>query len=142
MLAVQRKDAALLGAAMRVELPGADRRQADMAHAALLATANNFVGNQPNYGFGATYWSYGREDNGSLPLDMLSVDDALVSFGMCETALAHIAFYLDNYIGWDGTVVYFIPPWGSGVDKTAEGDSVPSPHPVSCLRLIPTTVPI
>ena len=37
---------------------------------------------EPNYGFGATYWSYGREDNGSLPLDMLSVDDALISFGV------------------------------------------------------------
>ena len=43
---------------MQVQLPDSDRRQVDMAHAALLATTNNFVGNQPNYGFGATYWSY------------------------------------------------------------------------------------
>jgi hypothetical protein len=124
LLAVQRKDDRLLAQGMQVELPGADRRQVDMARASLLATTNNFVGDQPNYGFGATYWSYGREDNGSLPLDMLSVDEALVSWGMCEPALAHIAFYFDNYIGFDGTVVYFIPPWGHGVDNTTGGDSI------------------
>ena len=33
---------------------------------------------QSNYGFGGTYWSYGREDNGSLPLNILSVDEALI----------------------------------------------------------------
>lgn len=124
LLAVQRKDAKILAAGMQVELPSSDRRQVDMANAAILATTNNFVGNQPNYGFGSTYWSYGREDNGSLPLDMLSVDDALISFGICETVLAHIGFYFDNYIAADGTVTYFIPPWGSGTDQTHGGDSI------------------
>ena len=33
-----------------------------------------------NYGNGMTYWSYGREDNGSLPLNILSVDDALLDW--------------------------------------------------------------
>ena len=63
LLAVYKKDAGLVGAAspgMQVQLPEGDRRQLDMAHAALLATMNNYVGNQPNYGFGATYWSYGE----------------------------------------------------------------------------------
>ena len=83
LLAVYKKDAALVGLAspaMQVQLPDGDRRQIDMAHAALLATTNNFVGDQPNYGFGATYWSYGREDNGSLPLDILPIDNALMSW--------------------------------------------------------------
>jgi hypothetical protein len=66
----------------------------------------------------------GREDNGSLPLDMLSVDDALISFGICNVTLAHLGFYLSNYIAADGTVTYFIPPWGSGADKTHGGDSI------------------
>lgn len=116
--AVYEKDTKLLKPGMQIELPATDQRQADMARAALLATTNNFVGNQPNYGFGSTYWSYGREDNGSLPLDMLSVDDALISWGICDTALEHVAFYFDNYIAADGTVVYNIPPW------THQGDSI------------------
>jgi hypothetical protein len=31
-----------------------------------------------------TYWSIGREDNGSLPLNILTVDDALLDWGMCD----------------------------------------------------------
>ena len=38
----------LLAPAMKVEVPVSDARQVDMATAALLATTNNFVGNQPN----------------------------------------------------------------------------------------------
>lgn len=120
LLAVQRKDAALLAPGMRVELPASDRRQADMAQTALLATSNNFVGDQPNYGFGATYWSVGREDNGSLPLDMLSVDEALLEWGVCGTATAHIAFYLDNYIAADGHVVYTVGDWVKHGDSIAD----------------------
>jgi hypothetical protein len=86
----QRKYDLLLEPAMTVEVPESDTRQVDMATAALLATTNNYVGNQPNYGNGATYWSYGREDNGSLPLNMLAVDDALLGWGVCGTALDHI----------------------------------------------------
>lgn len=71
---------------------------------------------QANYGFGATYWSYGREDNGSLPLNWLSVDNALTEWGMCDVATAHMGFFFDNYIQPDGTVNYYT--WGS------EGDSV------------------
>ena len=102
----------------QVQLPDSDRRQLDMAHAALLATTNNFVGNQPNYGFGATYWSYGREDNGSLPLDLIPIDNALMSWGVCDTAIDHLGFWLDNYIAADGHVVYFSGDW------VWEGDSI------------------
>ena len=53
---------------MSVSLPQSDQRQADMSYNALITTMSNYVGNQSNYGNGMTYWSYGREDNGSLPL--------------------------------------------------------------------------
>ena len=119
LLAVYEKDAALLSG-MQVQLPDSDRRQVDMAHAALLATTNNFVGNQPNYGFGATYWSYGREDNGSLPLDLIPIDNALMAWGVCDTAIDHIGFWLDNYIAADGHVVYFSGDWVKHGDSIAD----------------------
>ena len=114
LLAVQRKDAALLKPAMRVSLPESDRRQMDMANAALLATTNNFVGNQPNYGFGATYWSYGREDNGSLPLDMLSVDDAL---DVC---------FLELYSSNDSSSACDAAPLMTTFDNTSAKRAVPA----------------
>ena len=39
---------------------------------------------------GATYWSVSREDNGSLPLNWLSTDEALLEWGICDLAIAHI----------------------------------------------------
>ena len=118
LLAVADKGDGLLRPAMSLELPDGDRRQVDMARASLLFSSNTYVGNQPNYGVGATYWSYGREDNGSLPVIVLSVDEALLEWGMCGTALDHIDFYLQNYIDAAGRVTYGIFPW------TYEGDSV------------------
>jgi hypothetical protein len=59
LLAVQHKFGTMLAPAMQVEVPRSDQRQIDMAKASMLASLNNFVGNQPNYGNGATYWSYG-----------------------------------------------------------------------------------
>ena len=52
LLAVQRKFDAMLAPAMVVEVPASDQRQVDMAKASMLASLNNFVGNQPNYGNG------------------------------------------------------------------------------------------
>ena len=105
LLAVYRKFTSLLSPAMKVEVPASDQRQIDMATAALLSTTNNFVGNQPNYGNGATYWSYGREDNGTLPLILLSVDEALLNWGLCELVQGHIDFYFSNYIAPDGKTI-------------------------------------
>lgn len=119
LLAVQRKVTAQLAPMMQVELPYGDRRQRDMAVASILATTNNYVGNQPNYGFGATYWSYGREDNGSLPLNILSVDNALLEWGGCDLALAHIDFYFENYVANDGRIEYG-PIWGSAHDSYSD----------------------
>jgi hypothetical protein len=77
-----------------------------MALAAMLSSIGNYVGDQSNYGNGATYWSVAREDNGSLPLNILSVDDALLDWGLCTEPLAHIGYYFDNYIMANGTVDY------------------------------------
>ena len=124
LLAVYRKDRDLLAEGMQVVLPASDRRQSDMANTAMLATLNNFVGNQSNYGFGATYWSYGREDNGSLPLNILSVDEALLNWGKCTPALEHLRFYFENVIAADGTVTYGCCKWGAGTDRPEKADGI------------------
>ena len=100
------------GGGMEASLPPSERRTVDMARASLMKASNNYGGNQPNYGFGATYWSYGREDNGSLPLDTLSTDDALLDWGVCHIGLAHVGFYLRNYVAADGSINYY--SWGAG----------------------------
>ena len=98
MQAHAKAQSAVLSEAMAVTLPFAEgARQADMANSGMLSSLNNFVGDQSNYGFGATYWSYGREDNGSLPLNWLSVDEALVEWGACGVTKKHLSFFFDNY---------------------------------------------
>jgi len=62
----------------------------------------------------------GREDNGSLPLDILPIDNALMSWGMCDTAFAHIGFWLDNYIAADGHVVFFSGDWIAHPDSISD----------------------
>lgn len=107
LLRQARGQRALLRSSMSIELPGPEgARQRDTALFGLLSALNNYVGLQANYGFGATYWSYGREDNGSLPLNVLSVDSALLEWGACEPALAHLDFYFGENIRDDGTVRY------------------------------------
>ena len=120
LLAVYRKFTSLLSPAMKVEVPASDRRQIDMANAALLSTMNNFVGNQPNYGNGATYWSYGREDNGTLPLILLSVDEALLNWGVCDLVQNHVDFYFSNYIAPDGKTIYGCCGWPGAPDSLSD----------------------
>jgi len=95
---------------MAITLPNSDRRQVDMAKSVLLSAWGNYVGDQSNYGNGATYWSIGREDNGSLPLNILSVEEANLEWGLCNLALPHIQFYHENYVRADGTINYY--SWG------------------------------
>ena len=104
--------ASTYGGGMSLDVPDEERRVTDVANAALQLGANNYVGNQSNYGNGATYWSYGREDNGSLILNNIAVDGALLSWGKCSVALPHIGFYLENNINPDGTINYW--GWGAG----------------------------
>ena len=105
--------------AASLRLPGAEgRRQRDQALSGLLLASNNYVGNQANYGDGLPYWSVARQDNGSLALIPTTVDDALLDFGLCDTALAHIGFWLDNYLTADGQINYFT--WGGVVDGVGD----------------------
>ena len=74
-----------------VRLPGPEgRRQRDQALSGMLLAINDYVGNQDNYGDGAIYWSVGAQDNGSLAMVPICVEDALLDWGLCDTAVAHI----------------------------------------------------
>ena len=57
-------------------------------------------------GNGQIYWSYGRQDNGSLAMIPITVEDALLDYGLCDTARAHIGYYFDNYLTADGQIKY------------------------------------
>jgi hypothetical protein len=103
---------------MQVNLPASDQRQEDMANSALLSSWGNYLGDQSNYGNGATYWSIGREDNGSLPLNVLSVEEANLEWGLCNLALPHIGYYFDNNVRSDGTVNYWT--WGGLGDSVGD----------------------
>ena len=69
-------------------------------------------------GDGVPYWSVAQQDNGSLALIPATVDDALLDFGLCDTALAHIGFWLDNYLTRDGKIIYYT--WGGVVDGVGD----------------------
>jgi hypothetical protein len=105
--------------APELRLPGAEgRRQRDQALSGLLLASNNYVGNQANYGDGIPYWSVATQDNGSLALIPTTVDDALLDYGLCETALDHIGFWLTNYLTADGKIIYYT--WGGVVDGVGD----------------------
>ena len=95
----------------------------DMVHSGMLGSLSNYIGNQSNYGYGATYWSYGREDNGSLALTFLATDEALLEWGMCSVATGHIGFFFDNYVDiHSGHIAAYT--WKSDGSDGGEGDSV------------------
>lgn len=103
-----------------LSLPGREgRRQMDMIKSGMLSSINNYIGNQSNYGFGGTYWSYGREDNGSLPLNWLSVDVALLEWGECGIATSHMGFYFDNYMDAESADIDFYT-WGDRGDSVGD----------------------
>ena len=93
-----------------------------MARSGMLNAVNNDVGNQSNYGFGASYWSISREDNGSLPLVWLAADEALLEWGACGAALGHIGYFFANNVALpSGEVNYW--GWG-GAAPMAGADSI------------------
>lgn len=69
-------------------------------------------------GNGIPYWSVDRQDNGSLALIPTTVDDALLDYGLCETALEHIGFWLENYLTPDGQIIYYT--WRGVVDGVGD----------------------
>lgn len=113
-----------LSEGMHIDLPDSDRRQADMARSVLLSAWGNYVGDQSNYGNGATYWSIAREDNGSLPLNVLSVEEANLEWGLCSVSLPHIQFYHENYIRPDGSINYY--SWGPYHDSYGDAGRLAS----------------
>jgi len=123
LLEVAARHDALLAPMMRLRLPGAEgARQLDMARSGMLNAVNNDVGNQSNYGFGASYWSISREDNGSLPLTWLAADEALLEWGACGAALGHIGYFFANNVALpSGEVNYW--GWG-GAAPMAGADSI------------------
>ena len=95
---------------MQVKLPYSERRQVDMAKGVLVSTSTVFVGNHPNYGTD-TYWMSSppatamMDTNGiadSLPLTSLSLDTALLQWGLFPSALDKIGFYFDTFIYQNG----------------------------------------
>lgn len=47
-----------------------------------------------------SFWGVNREDNGSLPFNILSVGDAMLDWGLCPLALESIGFYFQNCMRW------------------------------------------
>lgn len=97
--------------AMKVTLPYSDRRQVDMAKGVLVATSTVFFGDRPNYGTDV-YWFGGppaasmMDTSGipdSLPLTSLSMDTALLQWGVFDSALSKVGFYFDTFIFPNGT---------------------------------------
>ena len=92
--------------AMQVRLAyGAEgQRLVNMAHAAVGDTLDNYVGNFPNYGDGAAYWSINRNDNGSLPLITFALNHGLLGWGLVDMAAANVGFYMDTWINASGFI--------------------------------------
>jgi hypothetical protein len=110
--------------AMKLKVPYAERRVADMAVSSIISGMSVFLRNyEPNYGTG-NYWCvdchYSKDQlyvpgyetgdgkgcwchgnpasGGSLPLTPLALDGAMLEFGMIDEAKAQIGFYFENYI--------------------------------------------
>jgi len=104
--------------AMELTLPYGERRQLDMARGVLVSTSAVWIGNQPNYGT-STYWLGSPPVRAmmdtvavadSLPLTSLSLDNALLEWGLFDSALAKVGYYLDTFIFQNGTP----STWGTG----------------------------
>ena len=97
--------------AMKVTLPYSERRQVDMAKGVLVATSTVYFGDRPNYGTDV-YWMGGppaaamMDTSGipdGLPLTSLSMDTALLQWGVFDSALSKVGFYFDTFIFPNGT---------------------------------------
>ena len=97
---------------LEITLPYAERRQIDMAKGVMVSTSTVWIGDRPNYGTGV-YWlgsppvrsmmdTVGIPD--SLPLTSLSLDNALLEWGLFDDALAKVGFYLDTFVYQNGTI--------------------------------------
>lgn len=98
---------------MDVTLPFSERRQVDMAKGVLVASSTVWIGDEPNYGTGGDYWRSSPPRRammdtsgiaGSLPLTSLSLDTALLQWGLTESALDKVGFYVDTFVFPNGTI--------------------------------------
>jgi hypothetical protein len=110
------------GRPMQPRIPSTERRQLDMARGVIVAASTVWIGNEPNYGTGGDYWLTGppraamQDTSGvgdSLPLTSLALDYALLQFGLFDSALQKIGFYLDTFIFPNGTIDmgHWKDPW-------------------------------
>jgi hypothetical protein len=108
--------------AMQVQLPYAERRQVDMAKGVIVSSSTVWIGDEPNYGTGGTYWlnsppaaamvdTSGVAD--SLPLTSLALDEALLRWGLFGSAMSKVGYYLDTFIFPNGTIDmgHWKDPW-------------------------------
>jgi len=78
--------------------PSEGSRLVDMGRATIASAMSTFIGERPNYGDGANYWSVAAADRGALPLESLSLNGALLLWGLDDVAAARIEYYLQHYV--------------------------------------------
>jgi hypothetical protein len=94
---------ATFAAATAYSLPGREgARQQDTAAATLVASMSLYIGLQPNYGDGSTYWSPQIDRGGSLPFQEIAVVQNLLDIGLIDEAGQRLGWWLDNYLKPDG----------------------------------------
>lgn len=137
---------AVFAPAMDVTVPYTERRQVDMAKGVLVAASTVWIGDEPNYGTGGDYWRSSPPRRammdtsgvaGSLPLTSLSLDTALLQWGVTESALSKIGFYVDTFIFPNGTIDmgHWKDQWVDGGDGVYNCMSTSSLHPALFLLM-------
>lgn len=106
--------------AMQVELRydmSEGARLVDMGRATIASAMSTFLGNRPNYGDGANYWSVDAADRGALPLESFALNHALLLWGQPSAAAERVEYYLLHYVrGADG-----LTPLNSSGTNTSAG---------------------
>lgn len=92
-------------------------RLIDMSRATIASAMSTFLGNRPNYGDGANYWSVDAADRGALPLQSFALNHALLLWGLTNAAAERVEYYLLHYVrGADG-----LTPMNSSGTNTSTG---------------------
>ena len=107
--------------AVSLALPAQERRQLDMARAAIVSSVTNFNGSRPNYGTGLYYMNSPpvramNETAGvpdGLPLTQFAIDHALLDWGLFDTAKAYVGFFMDTFVYRNGSIDmgHWKDPW-------------------------------
>ena len=82
-----------------------------MAKGVIVSSSTVWTGDEPNYGTGADYWKSGppaaamQDTSGiadSLPLTSLALDEALLRWGLWDSAKSKVGFYMQTFIFENG----------------------------------------